>query len=249
MTPGNPELAAALTDVEPAPARRSASILLVDGATVPWRVLMMRRPRGADFAPNAYVFPGGSVSPDDEMQVDPTRGAALRELWEEVGLLLAYRTGARGRVLARTDEANRVRALAGRGVGFWPALAQLGLQPAFDRLVLCTRWITPLRIRRRYDTHFFVARAPRGQAIAPQAGEVDDWRWVTAREAIDDDRLGLVYATRRILELVGAEPDATALLRRLRRRRERAPVMPTITEVDGGVAIGDGAAPLFRARR
>ena len=251
VTAGNPELAAVLTDVEPAVPRRSASVLLLDGTTVPWRVLMMRRPRGADFAPDAYVFPGGSVGAEDEQQPDPFRAAALRELWEEVGVLLARRSVERGRRrrLATAEDAASLRERTGRGAGFWASLQDLALEAAFDRLVFCTRWITPLQVRRRYDTRFFVARYPRAQPVVPQSDEVDDWRFVTAGQALAGDVLRLVYATRRILELVAAEPDAARLFRRLRARRETAPVMPTIVEAGTGVEITDTAAPLFRIRR
>jgi len=50
---------------------------------------MLRRPGGADFAPGAHVFAGGSVHAEDRLLGDPLRGAAVRELFEELGILLA----------------------------------------------------------------------------------------------------------------------------------------------------------------
>lgn len=249
MTPHPFELpagfAAALSGdgTNPVP-RDSASVLVVDGSTTPWRVLMMRRPRGADFAPGAWVFPGGSVGPRDAAQGDGIRAAALRELWEEVGLLLAWRVGSGRRHFATTADAERVRAAVASGLDFWSALGGLGLVAAPDRLVPLTRWITPSGVRRRFDTRFYVARAPR-QEVTPAAGEVSDWRWVTAAEALRGGEVELVYATRRILELVSPVPDGRLLLRRLRRRVERPPVQPRIVEGAGRLTVVDDAAPLF----
>lgn len=244
---GLPAGFAAALDAEgrsPAP-RDSASVLVLDGSTTPWRVLMMRRPGGSDFAPGAWVFPGGSVGLDDAAQSDGARAAAVRELWEEVGLLLAWsRSGGRRR-LATTADAVRVREAVDSGLGFWPALEELGLVAAPERLVPLTRWITPSRVRRRFDTRFYAVRAPRQEVVAA-AGEVSAWRWVTAAEALTGVDGELVYATRRILELVSPVPDAAALLRRLRGRAERSPVQPWIVESMGRLTVVDDAAPLFR---
>ncbi len=238
--------AAALVDERQSPVpRESASVLVLDGTTDPWRVLMMRRPGGADFAPGAWVFPGGSTGAEDAAQPDRSRGAAVRELWEELGLLLAWSRRAGRRHLATTADSDRVREAVEGGAGFWPALARLGLTAAPERLVPFTRWITPLGVRRRFDTRFYVVRAPR-QQVMPATGEVSGWRWVTAAEALAAGDGELVYATRRILELVAPVTDAGALLRRLRGRVEQPPVMPRIVEELGQLTVADDAAPLFR---
>lgn len=238
--------AAALDDERRSPAPRdSGSVLVLDGSTTPWRVLMMRRPGGSEFAPGAWVFPGGSVGPEDAGQPDGPRAAAVRELWEEVGLLLAWRRSGVRRRLATTADAFRLREAVESGLGFWPALEACGLVEAPERLVPLTRWITPSRVRRRFDTRFYAARAPR-QEIMAAAGEVSAWRWVTAAEALAGGDGDLVYATRRILELVSPVPDAGTLLRRLRGRVERPPVQPRIVESAGRLTVVDDSAPLFR---
>lgn len=240
--------AAALTADGQSPVPRdSASVLVIDGDSCPWRVLMMRRPGGADFAPGAWVFPGGSTGAEDEGQPDRIRASAIRELWEELGLLLAWgsRDHSGRRHFATTADSARVREAVEGGAAFWPALAGLGLAAAPERLVPLTRWITPAGLRRRFDTRFYAVRAPR-QQVMPRAGEVSAWRWVTAAEALTAGDGDLVYATRRILELVAPVPDAGALLRRLRRRVERPPVRPRIVEELGTRTVVDDAAPLFR---
>ena len=86
----------AINEGEPVTPRPSATVLVVRGRD-PWELLLMQRPGGADFAPGAYVFPGGTVHADDMGWGDEIRMAAVREVFEEVGILLARR----GRRFAR----------------------------------------------------------------------------------------------------------------------------------------------------
>src|SRR4051812_47948556 len=80
---GIPLPPAAINDGPPVTPRPSATVLLLRGSQ-PWELLLMRRPGGADFAPGAYVFPGGSVHGEDAKWPDEIRAAAVRELFEEV---------------------------------------------------------------------------------------------------------------------------------------------------------------------
>lgn len=231
-----------LNDGKPVPARPAASVLLVDTAEASWRLLMMHRPQGAEFAPDAYVFPGGAMHEEDSSFPEPVRAAAIRELFEEVGILLARRPGGR---FARAPDCARLRYLLQLGRGWLPALRQAGLVLALDRLVFLARWITPEAVSRRFDTRFFLARTPPGQAVHPQPGEVEDWLWVAPEEALSG-RLELLHPTRRILESVASEPDAARLIARLRRRRrETPPVQPEIVRRDdGGFQLVDAQASI-----
>jgi recombination protein RecT len=225
------------TPVTPRPA---ATVLLVDASTAPWRLLMMRRPGGADFAPGAYVFPGGSVHTEDAELGDVDRVAAVRELFEEVGLLLARR---RDRRFARDRECGLLRERLAAGVSWAAALRSLELTPALDRLVFLARWITPEAVARRFDTRFYVARRPPGQTVHPQPGEVADWLWISPADALAPGGPTLVHATRRILESVAGEADAGRLIARLRRRAETPPVMPRVVRLsDGGFRIVEDGA-------
>ncbi len=215
--------------VEPRPA---ASVVLVRGRR-PWQVLMLRRPGGADFAPGAWVFPGGSVHAEDAHFSDPLRSAALRELFEEAGVLLARSaTGpAAGEAVAR------VRDLTVQGRAWPNALATAGLSLRPEQLTLFARWITPELIRKRFDTYFYLARMPAGQEIRPQPGEIEEWRWIEPASALADPGLTLVFATRRILESIAGEEDPGRLVARMRRRRRHLPVMPRIVETAAGWEI------------
>ena len=184
---------------------------------------MMRRPGGSDFAPGAYVFPGGSVHREDALFEDELRAAAIRELFEEVGILLARTQGR----FARAAHAERLRHRLDQGVSWVQALRSLELTPAFDRLALFARWVTPEVIRRRYDTSFYLARVPAGQDVHPHPGEVADWTWIRPQRALDGD-LELVHATRRILERAATAGDARRLLAAARRRRAVRVVRPRV---------------------
>jgi 8-oxo-dGTP pyrophosphatase MutT (NUDIX family) len=217
--------------------RLAATVLLVDPSARPWQLLMMRRPGGADFAPGAYVFPGGSVHAEDAGLGDESRTTALRELFEEVGILLARRHDGR---FARDRECSRLRQELVAGAGWIDALRELRLTPANDRLVFLARWITPEVVARRFDTRFYVARRPVGQTVHPQPGEVVSWTWTTPSAALAADGLPLVHATRRILESVAGESDASRLMARLRRRSETPAVLPRVVRrPDGGFEVVD----------
>ena len=99
-------------------------MLLIRGKE-PWELLLMRRPGGADFAPGAYVFPGGVVHDDDAQWADEIAAAAVRELFEEVGILLARS----GRRFANRRDCERVRELIAGGSSFGDALRSRGLLP------------------------------------------------------------------------------------------------------------------------
>jgi 8-oxo-dGTP pyrophosphatase MutT (NUDIX family) len=226
---GIPLPPAAINDGPPVTPRPSATVLLVRG-TRPWELLLMRRPGGADFAPGAYVFPGGSVHGEDAQWPDEIRAAAVRELFEEVGILLARRSGR----VARNADCRAVRSLVGQGSTFTDALRARGLEPAHDRLVMFSRWITPARLSRRFDTRFFFARLPAGQTITPQEGEVTDWLWIAPERALAETSLTLVYATRAVLESVALGASSSALMARARRRREIPIVEPRLVQTQSG---------------
>lgn len=215
----------AINEGEPVTPRPSATVLLVrDGD--PWELLMVQRPGGADFAPGAYVFPGGTVHEGDRSFADEIRAAAVRELFEEAGILLA-----RG---AKEPDCQRLRRLVERGKSFGEAMQEAGLTPDFDSLVMFARWITPALLRRRFDARFYLARMPEGQAVRPQEGEVVDWLWVSPSRALSDPDLTLVYATRAVLESVADAPDTEAVIARARALKDIPVVEPRIVETEAG---------------
>ena len=216
---------AAINEGPPVTPRPSATVLLVRESD-PWELLMVRRPGGADFAPGAYVFPGGTVHDGDRHFPDELRAAAVRELFEEAGILLAAG--------ARDPECMWVRRELGRGAPFGVALQRAGVRPDFEALVLLARWVTPAQLRRRFDARFYLAKMPDGQTVHPQPGEVTDWLWVSPRAALANADLTLVYATRAVLESVAGAPDVDSLFAQARALGAVPVVEPRIVRTASG---------------
>ena len=188
-------------------ARPAATIVVIRAQYEALEILMLRRSPEVAAASDAYVFPGGGVDDVDAEVVarnlvsgrddasangclDLDRGAlayycaALRELFEEAGILLAAdasgeRAARRGSELAAWREE-----LAGSRVRWPDLLAREGLRLAVGELHYLAHWVTPVTRPRRYDTRFFVATAPAGQLARADGIETTEHVWVTADEAL-----------------------------------------------------------------
>jgi len=139
-------------------------------------VCMLRRPVRSSFAADAFVFPGGAVDVADGSGDDAYAVAGVREVLEEVGILIggSARDGDDGDLDARIQAA-RSELLAGGGIG--EALAAHDLVMAPERLVYIGHFITPPREGRRYDTRFFAVGASDDQAVNVHAAEAVEGGW------------------------------------------------------------------------
>ncbi len=169
---------------------------------------MVRRHGRSRFMANAHVFPGGRLdeadcAPDlvdrcaglDGQQAarcmgldDPDRArglyvAALRETFEEAGVLLARPPPAATRLTAQREQLN-----AGE-LSFAAMLQQQSLTLALDQLRYLDHWITPEFEPRRYDARFFVGRAPAGQAASHDPVETSAGQWSTVPALLEGNRL------------------------------------------------------------
>jgi 8-oxo-dGTP pyrophosphatase MutT (NUDIX family) len=231
----------------PAVPLRSATVILIrDGDQGPELFLVRRNARTSFGA--SYVFPGGLVEPADRATHDRCAGAnisradtslgldgdaldyycaAIRELFEETGVLLA-RDGRGDWALtaspgAASDYARLRRRLNDRNESWTGLLARRGLVLACDELHYVAFWITPLRRPKRFTTRFFVAALPAGQHASHDDGELTDGRWMTAREALAAHTAGdidLPHPTRATLCDLQAHDSIAAILdwARLRER-------------------------------
>jgi 8-oxo-dGTP pyrophosphatase MutT (NUDIX family) len=162
------------------PAKPAATVMLLRDADTDEgiEVFMLRRTKAAAFAGGMYVFPGGKVEEADGDGDDGYAIAAIRECYEEAGVLLA--TDAGGRMVADGHPALSYRQAVYDGtIDLRQLCAQHGLTPALDRLVWISHWITPVgEAPRRFDTRFFVAAAPPDQSSHHDDNETIASAWV-----------------------------------------------------------------------
>jgi 8-oxo-dGTP pyrophosphatase MutT (NUDIX family) len=218
---------------EVAAARPASTMLLRDGGQG-MEVFMVVRHHQIDFASGALVFPGGSVDADDHVLARDLssysggeglddlgkafRVAAIRETFEECGILLARAKGSSALIIAaRADaiaDAHRIALNKGERT-FSDIIAKEGIVLALDLLVPFAHWITPLGMPKRFDTHFYLAVAPADQLGAHDGHESVDSVWVNPNEAVAGAKTGkfkLVFATERNLIKLGKQNTAAASL-------------------------------------
>ncbi len=207
----------------PVPARPAATLVLLRAGgpgRSPFEALLLRRPPHSRFAAGAYVFPGGVVDPEDAAvplaerlgpgvtrEELPALAAALRELFEETGLLPADR-------LPAADELRRARAelLEGR-VGFAELVGRWDLAFRGLRARYLSRWVTPEKLDRRYDARFFVAEHRGGEASLV-GGELEGTAWIdpaTALRRFAAGDLPMLFPTRRTMEELREFSDLDSL--------------------------------------
>jgi len=213
--------------------------------------LLLKRSASARFMPNAYVFPGGAVDADDatESAYSACAGlddevacralgvqqgalryfiAAVRETFEECGLLYAY---AQEDLLVGPEAAPAAPGRAHHAASVVAWCASSGWRIAVDRLFYVGHWITPRGLPRRFDTRFFLAQAPPGQRAALVSDEMQELVWLGAREALQRHaagRLLLMMPTVVLLEEMAPFQSLATLLDYARSPRVIRAVMPDV---------------------
>ena len=195
----------------PATPLPAATLVLVrDHPVTGIEILLIQRHRASKFAAGDYVFAGGKVEVADHSHdaaawcvgLDRTRAAhilglpddghhalgywigAIREAFEEVGVLLAYGSDGRPARLESTRANEYRRACQTDHRAFWDMLRVEGLRLATDQLVYVAHWITPEERPLRFDTRFFAAPMPSGQTAVADDREIVDVRWLSPGEAL-----------------------------------------------------------------
>ncbi len=241
------------------PVLAATVILLRDGPGSP-EVLMIERHSRSDFLPDLYVFPGGRLEEQDHALGDRVAGispdeahrrlgdvppesaqalfvAAIRETFEEAGILLAT---ARGRAeLLGPDEiaeitTHRLEVQAGE-ISFQEIIERYDLELAGDRLSVHGRWITPEEVPRRFDTLFFAALAPAGQLATHDGVETTNHVWIRPEDALEQMRARkrrIIFPTAMNLETLSGFESGEAVLA-ASRHRPVVPVLPRFEERDG----------------
>jgi 8-oxo-dGTP pyrophosphatase MutT (NUDIX family) len=166
--------------------------------------------------------------------------AAIRECFEETGILLAWRNGCFPdyREVGTAKLYATVRnALLNNEATFAELLARNGLRPAAESLQYFAHWITPEGQPRRYDTRFFLASAPQGQAGIHDGSELTESCWVSPADAIrkaESREWTIVFPTMKNLMLLCNYPGAEAALAAARAGRVRT-IQPRVVKDGDGV--------------
>jgi 8-oxo-dGTP pyrophosphatase MutT (NUDIX family) len=256
-------------------ARDAATVMLVRDAQTSGgpalEVCMLRRHLNSDFVGGAYVFPGGKV--DD---ADRTAGAeeacvgrsdavasdmlgidsgglafwvgALRECFEEAGVLLAYPRGVEpgGALVDVSDPELRHRLAALRvelnagTVNFLDAVRSENLCLAVDRVHYFSHWITPEPAPKRYDTRFFVTALPPGQIPVHDDHETTDTVWVQPSEALARAAAGefdIIFPTIKNLEAISRFTTSIELLAAAAAVERVPTVLPRVVADERGFRI------------
>lgn len=250
-----------------AEARPAATIVLLRDAEPGMEVLLMRRSRRAGFVPGAYVFPGGRVDGTDAQpdvidrldrltpdfaaqrlalhEAEPPAIAyylaALREAFEETGILVGLRSDGSAPPTAAEDERiDSVRDdLMQDRISFAEAISLLQCRIAGDAIEYIAHWITPEPEPRRYDTRFFAAKVRPGATPIVDPREMTDALWLTPGDALrrcDRGEVPMVFPTIKTLEQLARYRTADDALAGFAGSPVRT-IMPTLIITPTGVGM------------
>lgn len=235
-----------------APARPSSTVVVVRAGSPEPELFMVRRHAKSSFGA-AYAFPGGVVDDDDArvhefctglstVQADSRLGvkshgldlysAAIRELFEESGVLLASTETV-------IEDLGTARDALNDGSARWSEfVVRNQLELRCDQLHYISHWLTPPTLPKRYSTRFFLAELPEGQAAMHCGGELTDSRWTTAHDMLEAGWAGdveLHFPTIKTLESIARHKTLEALVEWARSCVEWGvtSMVPKIIERDG----------------
>jgi len=248
------------------PVRPAASVVMLRDGQEGLEVFLLKRHGLSEVLGGVYVFPGGKVDPEDalldlpahldlppqtlhaalgEPELDLLEAtalhvAALREAFEETGVLYAQGAGARQAALAWD--------LLRQGRSFDEVLQAMSLRLEASRLQPWSRWITPVIgavARKRFDTRFFLAAVPEGQQARHDDHEATESVWLTPRKALQQYWEGsIALAPPQILSLAHLSRHASIASALAEARRRLPPtIRPELFEEDGTRVVcypGDG---------
>jgi 8-oxo-dGTP pyrophosphatase MutT (NUDIX family) len=221
-----------------APARPASTVVLIRPSSSGFEVLLVKRHDNVAFMGGAHVFPGGRVDGRDHLDkpeqicdgvaeavarlpdLEPLDAvahhvAAIRELFEEAGVLLARPAG--------VVHAPELRHHVAAGTLTLTELARrAGIRLALDELAVFAHWVTPEIEIKRFDTRFFVARLPGDQSASHDEGETIDSEWMEPHAAVERcrrDEISLPPPTWTTLRMLSKLSTAEEVMEWARHRR------------------------------
>ena len=217
----------------------AATLIVVrDRPGLPAELLMVERAEGMAFAAGALVFPGGRIDEADRRLADElglgedgaARIAAIRETIEETAIPAGLASP------PRPEHCLEIQAALAGGADFAHVLEQAGVELDSTELTAFARWVPKFHAVRRFDTLFFMARAPAGDwQPSVVEGECSGAYWLSARDVLEREQRGegrLIFPTRRNLERL-AQHDSYEQIRADALAHAVEPVTPWVEERDG----------------
>ncbi len=227
------------------PVKPAATVMLLRDSGEGLEVFMLRRTKAAVFAGGMYVFPGGKVDEADGDGDDGFSIAAIRECYEEAGVLLAV--DAQGRHVTDGHPALDHREAVYHGhVDMRALVAEHGLRLATDGLAWVAHWVTPKgEGARRFDTRFFVSACPAGQRSHHDDNETVASMWVRPADALTKwsaGELALMPPTAANLQFLDAHQSVADALSAAKAVGIPPCILPRLRMVDGqltGIILPD----------
>ena len=246
---------------EPLPA---ATLILVRQHRMEFQTYLVKRHAKSGFMAGHYVFPGGILDPDD-WRFDRWKGhvdldgaalarrlggglrpenimaygvAAIRELLEEAGIFLAKRLNQSEQDLSRIVRLRTSADLPGEW--FLNLVAAEGWTLTLSALSRWSHWITPIRMKRRYDTRFFLALFPDGQRCKPDQREISHGTWISPQKALAGNITGqipLSPPTMVTLQEISKYSTLEDLKQEAQTRTWPAPALPRLIPLEKGSVL------------
>lgn len=251
------------------PKNASTVILLRDKEPEGFEVFLLKRHEKSSFMGGNFVYPGGRVDREDgSLEIcSYTKGmtfeeaykmyggtlsqeesfahwiAAVRELFEEAGVLLAYKLEGNPFDFKNVEEKKRFsdyRELLQKGqITICQIAKKEKLFLALDQLYYYAHWITPEARSERFDTRFYLARHPVGQEASYDQKETMEGIWLTPLKALEENsnrKIALSPPTLKTLEDLSRFKSMDDILSSLR-ERETLPILPVLTKISNGALI------------
>ena len=237
------------------PIRPAATVISARPSASQFEILMLKRTSAAVFAGGMYVFPGGKIdardgdpalqphlsplSPKQRAQKNALGDqwqacwvAAIRETFEEAGILLAYNLDDQLVDTKNIDTQEYRSAIHAEKNSMIDLCRNESLSLALDQLHFFNRWVTPEGRPRRFDTRFFIAIAPAHQLHLHDGQETTDSLWISPRDALQRNAAGdfdMMRVTTKQLDTLNGYENIEALMEMAENRQtfeHHRPILP-----------------------
>ena len=249
-------------------AKPAATVIVVRDRPAGPEIYLMKRSRAAHFG-GLHVFPGGKVDLADQTtklerfspelsdeRASSTLGiergglaywvACIRECFEECGLLLAYDKNGEFVDTTATEKTKFEQYRGRMNSGEMGVLIEMceseGLVLATERLAYFAHWITPTVEKKRFDTRFFVAAAPRDQRAEHDGYETVDGAWLSPDDALqkrNDDEIAMLPPTFKSIEALSHCLNAEEVMCVAKTRQEEGvpAILPQVFSEEGQIGL------------